>query len=89
MAEEGTSMETVPAPEESWGEDISPDNDGMLFKKILKEGEGDERPGKGNNVFVHYTGRLLDGTVFDSSVSRNELFNFKLGQGNVSHMTIT
>jgi FKBP-type peptidyl-prolyl cis-trans isomerase len=31
---------------------------------------------------VHYTGKLLDGTVFDSSVSRQP-FKFKLGSGQV------
>lgn len=72
-----------------WGEDISPEGDGQLFKKILQEGEGDELPQKGNEVSVHYTGRLLDGTIFDSSVERNELFHFKLGQGAVSHVTVT
>ena len=32
---------------------------------------------------MHYTGRLLDGTVFDSSVDRGEPFKFKLGTGAV------
>lgn len=71
------------SPPEEWGQDISPNGDGQVFKKILKEGEGDESPMKGNEVYVHYTGRLLDGTVFDSSVDRKEIFNFKLGQGSV------
>ncbi|MBR4155651.1 MAG: FKBP-type peptidyl-prolyl cis-trans isomerase [Bacteroidales bacterium] len=34
-------------------------------------------------IKVHYTGKLLDGTVFDSSVTRNEPFQFVLGIGQV------
>ncbi len=37
----------------------------------------------GNTVKVHYTGKLHDGTVFDSSVKRNEPLEFTLGQGNM------
>jgi peptidylprolyl isomerase len=37
----------------------------------------------GKTVEVHYTGRLQDGTVFDSSVSRGVPISFKLGIGQV------
>ncbi len=46
----------------------------------LKEGEGPQ-PEKTNNVEVHYTGWLLDGTKFDSSVDRGKPFQFNLKGG--------
>lgn len=63
--------------------DISPKKDNGVLKQILKEGEGDDLPGQGSEVFVHYTGRLLNGEKFDSSKDRDKLFNFKLGEGSV------
>jgi len=37
----------------------------------------------GMNVSVHYTGWLTDGTKFDSSLDRNQAFQFQLGAGMV------
>lgn len=46
---------------------------------IEKEGTG-ASPAATDEVTVHYTGRLLDGTVFDSSVSRGEPATFPLNR---------
>ena len=37
----------------------------------------------GKTAVVHYTGWLMDGTKFDSSVDRNQPFSFALGAGQV------
>lgn len=54
-----------------------------LKKKLVKEGEGWDMPENGDEVEVHYTGTLLDGTQFDSSRDRGTPFKFTLGQGQV------
>ncbi|MGD9898098.1 MAG: FKBP-type peptidyl-prolyl cis-trans isomerase [Calditrichaceae bacterium] len=54
---------------------------GLKYVEI-KEGDG-AQPQKGNTVVVHYTGWLLDGKKFDSSVDRNQKFEFVYGVGQV------
>ncbi|MEI6487582.1 MAG: FKBP-type peptidyl-prolyl cis-trans isomerase [Bacteroidota bacterium] len=49
---------------------------------ITTKGNG-KKPENGDKVKVHYTGKLLNDTVFDSSVSRGQPFEFKLGAGQV------
>lgn len=46
-------------------------------------GDGKTFPKKGDNLTMHYTGSLLDGTVFDSSHKRGRPFQFKIGHGQV------
>lgn len=48
----------------------------------LVEGTGAEAK-SGDNVTVHYTGWLTDGTKFDSSVDSGQPFQFPLGAGRV------
>lgn len=50
-----------------------------LQYKILVPGEGTP-PQPTDQVRVHYTGNLIDGTVFDSSVERNEPIVFAVNQ---------
>ncbi len=52
------------------------------YYEITRHGKG-KKAGKGDTVQVHYTGKLMDGTVFDSSYRRNEPFAFTLGSGQV------
>ena len=49
-----------------------------LQYQILQKGEGNTHPTASSKVKVHYHGTLLDGSVFDSSVERNEPISFPL-----------
>ena len=50
-----------------------------LQYKVIETGSGD-CPGNGDTVTVHYTGKLIDGNVFDSSVERGEPATFGVDQ---------
>lgn len=66
LAENGQRPEVVTTPS------------GLQYE-VLQQGEG-PKPQAHDQVKVHYTGRLLDGTVFDSSVERGEPATFGVTQ---------
>lgn len=51
---------------------------GLQYEVVI-EGDGN-RPTANDQVTVHYEGKLLDGTIFDSSFERNQEIQFSLGQ---------
>ena len=51
-----------------------------LQYEVLQTGKGNRHPNINSKVEVHYEGRLLDGTVFDSSYQRNQSVRFALKQ---------
>jgi len=53
-----------------------------IYFVVTTEGSG-EKPAAGSMVSVHYTGALPDGTVFDGTLSRDQPFDFTLGQDGV------
>jgi len=60
-------------------------NDSPMSELIIEDlvvGSG-ATASAGQSVSVHYTGWLTNGQKFDSSVDRNDPFDFKLGMGQV------
>ncbi len=57
--------------------------DSGLKYVVTQEGTGTEKPEVRQSVTAHYSGYLLDGTKFDSSVDRNQPFIFNVGAGMV------
>lgn len=60
---------------------VEPTESGLYYIET-KKGSG-KTPEPADTVQVHYTGYLLDGTKFDSSLDRDKVFEFPLGQGRV------
>lgn len=63
-------------------QEIGTTEGGMAYT-INKKGEGSRRVKAGDEVAVHYIGRLMNGHKFDSSRERNEPFRFRVGSGQV------
>ncbi|XP_046881355.1 peptidyl-prolyl cis-trans isomerase FKBP5 [Hypomesus transpacificus] len=75
--------QSVPVVFTTKGIDITPNKDQGVYKVIKRQGQDGDRPMIGDRVTVHYTGRLLNGKKFDSSLDRKEPFCFNLGRGQV------
>lgn len=56
---------------------------GAVLKTLITESQGGARVRPGEKVQVHYTGKLENGTKFDSSVDRGEPFEFTVAKGEV------
>ena len=69
------------APTEAPESDYTTTDSGLQYYDF-EEGGGDS-PETGDTVIVHYTGWLEDGTMFDSSLTRGQPFDFVIGQGQV------
>lgn len=71
----------TPKPFDVTGKDTVSTASGLKYIKThTTEGES---PKAGQTVTVHYSGYLTDGSMFDSSVQRDEPFKFTLGRGQV------
>lgn len=69
------------APTEVAEDDYVTSKSGLKYFDVV-EGNG-ATPTMGQTVIVHYTGWLEDGTIFDSSIPRNQPAEFAIGVGQV------
>lgn len=60
-------------------ENVTVTQSGLQYQ-VLSASDATQHPTARDTVTVHYTGTLLDGTVFDSSVARGQPISFALSQ---------
>lgn len=78
---DGTWAEHTGAFDDDFFKGFKSTDTGFKYK-FVSPGEG-EKPKEQQNVYVHYTGYLLDGTQFDTSYDGKGPFKFRLGEGKV------
>ena len=54
-------------------------DNGVMYR-VLEEGSGIKKPTPRSIVYVHYTGRLIDGTVFDTTEGNQLPALFMVGE---------
>lgn len=81
-AEQAKKEEEIQNKINSMYDNLTETESGLKYV-ITKENPDGEQPDSGNTVSVHYEGRLIDGTVFDSSFKRDKPIDFPLGQRRV------
>jgi FKBP-type peptidyl-prolyl cis-trans isomerase len=74
-------MAVVIAKAQELGSTNAPEPSGLVI--IRRQAGNGIKPTVGQKVHVHYTGTLLNGTVFDSSIERKEPIAFTLGRSEV------
>lgn len=75
-----TRSKTPDTQEGAVGQEITTESGLMYTAHELGTGP---KPQVGQTIAVHYTGRLTDGTVFDSSIERGQPIVFPVGVGRV------
>jgi FKBP-type peptidyl-prolyl cis-trans isomerase FklB len=75
----GTNPPVTAAPAGNQSADLTTTASGLKYQ-VLKHGTGTVSPKATDTVTVNYEGKLLDGTVFDSSIARGQPATFPLNQ---------
>ena len=83
VVESGASAKAAPAKAAVKTSDTVTTASGLKYIVTQKGPVGGAKPAKGTKIKVHYTGRLTDGKVFDSSIERGQPFEFAVGTGSV------